>query len=210
MNVQSEACYVHFSRGSGGDRASLSPTIDRLVENVRAQLAAYARSPLLCERMKKLAEQLMGVLSERVPAPDGGPYHVGEAGLVTTRTYTVYWGARAEAHDVAIFSLWEGRVTLTIGTRSFALDDIDVEIAADLVAQRLATLTPDRLTPGARYRLLRPFGGRKRGEVITYDCLAEWDNHWVEHIFTAADGTEIKMDQNDGAIHSVAEYLEPV
>jgi hypothetical protein len=210
VHVRSEACYVHFGRGAGGSRTDLPATIDALVENVREQLAAYARAPLLCERMKEFAEQLLGVLRERVPAPDGGSYRIREAGLVATRTYAVYWGGGAEAHDVAVFSLWEGRVTLTIGTQSFAQADIDISAAADLVAQRLATLTQDRLTPGARYRLLRPFGGRKRGEVITYDCLARWDNHWVEHIFTAADGTEIKMDQNDGAIHSIGEYLEPV
>jgi tetratricopeptide (TPR) repeat protein len=208
VHVRSEACYVHFGRGAGGRRADLPTTIARLVENVREQLAAHARAPLLCDRMKNLVDQLMAVLQQRVPAPDGTPYRVGEAGLVATRTYTVYWGERAEAHNVAVLSLWEGRVTLAIGARSFALDDIDVGAAADLIAKRLATLTPDRLTPGARYRLLRPFGGRKRGEVITYECLAEWDNHWAEHIFTAADGTEIKMDQNDGAIHAIDEYLE--
>jgi len=210
VNVQSEACYVHFGRGSGGRRADLAATVERQLESVAVELAAYARAPGLGEQMKALVEELMVKLAERARAPDGGPYHVREAGLVATRTYTLFWGSRAEAHDVANFSLWEGAVTLTIGARKIALDDVDIDVAADLVAKRLATLTADRLTPGARDRLLRPFGGRARGEMITYERLAEWDNHWVEHIFIAEDGTDIKVDQNDGAMRAIDEYLTPV
>jgi hypothetical protein len=53
--------------------------------------------------------------------------------------------------------------------------------------------------------------GLSRGEVITYKFLSQLDNHWFEHVFIAADGTEFAMSPGDRTItNAIDEYLELV
>ena len=57
----------------------------------------------------------------------------------------------------------------------------------------LRTVTRARLSPGARYRTLRPFFGEPAGALVTYIGFEEFDNHHGVERFTASDGRTIEV-----------------
>jgi tetratricopeptide (TPR) repeat protein len=202
VHLKSEACYVGFARGGSEKRKDLATVIEARLPDVERQLAEHRLLPAREARMKKVAGDLLAVLAKRVLAPDGGPFRL-------SGHYTIGWGSALLAHDVATLLLSDGRVTLRIGLRETEDDAIDVEAAADLIQERLTQLTADRLVEGARYRVLKPFAGKKQGDIISYDHYAPYDNHWLVHVFRAEDGKTFEVEANDAAILALEEYLAP-
>jgi tetratricopeptide (TPR) repeat protein len=207
-HVRSDAIYVHFGRGSQGVRRKLWGAIDTKLRDVERQVEQHARAPALDARMEKLMRELLGAVQRKTQAPDGAGFRLESFGLVP-RTFSLRWGSSSSRHEVArLISLDEG-VTLSVGDARTPLDAIDVEQSAEAIAERLTWLTADRLTEGGCYRVLQPFAGQKRGDVVTYDGLDERDNHWNVHVFKTADGSVIEIEDGDIVIRTLEKYLAP-
>jgi hypothetical protein len=169
-----------------------------VIEHVRAQHARYAHALELRTQMMIVAN----ALAERLPwrarvtctlrAPTNPVTHgwVGVATLLCKDARgTTEVDVRGEDDHVRVQAGlaaprgWRGDVDV--------LDDAALASIAAAVETALATLTLDKLTVGAKYRVRETIDELKAGEIVTFKQFDDVDNHYGCYEFIDASGKTV-------------------
>jgi hypothetical protein len=179
-------------------RGALESVRGLVIEQVRAQLASYAKNVALRQRMTDVATELTQRLPwrARVQCTMSGPFSTatwGWACVITIACRDARGGAevrltgeRDRVHVHAGLGAprgWSGEVDV--------VDDASLAAIADAVEKALATLTLDKLQVGARYRVRETIDGLVAGSVVTFQGYDDVDNHYGSYDFVDATGKKV-------------------